>query len=212
MLTAIANLLIVEDDVALRTSLSAILATFGHRVRSAADGFSALAELRQEVPDIIVSDLNMPGMSGFEFLSVVRRRFPAIQVIAMSSAFVAGGVPNRGGRGRFLSKGQQPGVSVAHRGSDDEPGGAVVSHQRRQAGVCLGRAGWEEGYQSGIRYAHLPGVLEDVPPNLRADALPSARNMLHILRHALSLRDGPTCCCGASQATNPYAAPSLHTA
>jgi CheY-like chemotaxis protein len=109
MLTAIANLLIVEDDVALRTSLSAILATFGHRVRSAADGFSALAELRQEVPDIIVSDLNMPGMSGFEFLSVVRRRFPAIQVIAMSSAFVAGGVPIGVAADDFYQKGNSLG-------------------------------------------------------------------------------------------------------
>jgi CheY-like chemotaxis protein len=109
MLTAIANLLIVDDDAALRTSLSEILATFGHRVRSAADGFSALAELRQEVPDIIVSDLNMPGMSGFEFLSVVRRRFPAIQVIAMSSAFVAGGVPIGVAADDFYQKGNSLG-------------------------------------------------------------------------------------------------------
>lgn len=55
-------------------------------------GFSALFEIRQEMPDVILSDLNMPGMSGFEFLSVVRRRFPTILVIAMSAAFSGGGV------------------------------------------------------------------------------------------------------------------------
>jgi CheY-like chemotaxis protein len=101
----VANLLIVDDDAALRTSLSAILETFGHHVRSATDGFSALAELRQEIPDLIVSDLNMPGMSGFEFLSVVRRRFPTIQVIAMSSMGVAGGVPLGVAADAFYQKG-----------------------------------------------------------------------------------------------------------
>src|ERR1700690_561735 len=87
------NLLVVDDDAALRMSLSHIFAAFGHRVRCAADGFSALSEIRLEVPDVILSDLNMPGMSGFEFLSVVRRRFPTIKVIAMSSAFSGHDVP-----------------------------------------------------------------------------------------------------------------------
>ncbi len=62
-------------------------------MRSAEDGFSALAVIRNEIPDIILSDLNMPGMSGFEFLSVVRRRFPAIRAIAMSGALSGDGVP-----------------------------------------------------------------------------------------------------------------------
>src|ERR1700733_11072578 len=99
------NLLVVEDDAALLVSLSHIFAAFGHRVRCAADGFSALSELRLEVPDIILSDLNMPGMSGFEFLSVVRRRFPAIKVIAMSSAFAAGDIPLGVAADAFYQKG-----------------------------------------------------------------------------------------------------------
>jgi CheY-like chemotaxis protein len=82
-----AKLLIVDDDPSLRISLSHIFTELGYSVRSAEDGFSALFEIRQEIPDIILSDLNMPGMSGFEFLSVVRRRFPGIHVIAMSGAF-----------------------------------------------------------------------------------------------------------------------------
>ncbi len=39
------------------------------------------------MPDVIVSDLRMPNMSGFELLSVVRRRFPHIPVIAISGEF-----------------------------------------------------------------------------------------------------------------------------
>jgi CheY-like chemotaxis protein len=103
------NLLLVEDDAALRLSLSHIFAAFGHGVRCAADGFSALAELRIDVPDIILSDLNMPGMSGFEFLSVVRRRFPSIKVIAMSSAFAVDNIPPGVAADAFYQKGSNLG-------------------------------------------------------------------------------------------------------
>jgi hypothetical protein len=74
-------------------------------VRSAGNGFSALSEIRNAVPDVLISDLNMPGMSGFEFLSVVRRRFPAIPVIAMSGAFVGNSIPNGVPADAFYPKG-----------------------------------------------------------------------------------------------------------
>ena len=88
------SILIVEDEESVRTSLAMVLSALGHRVRSASDGLTALIEMRQEIPDILLSDLNMPGMSGFELLSVVRRRFPAVRVIAMSGAFSGDQVPS----------------------------------------------------------------------------------------------------------------------
>ena len=63
-----ASILIVEDEELVRTSLAEILKIFGHRVRCAADGFAALVEINEEVPEILLSDLNMPGMFGFELL------------------------------------------------------------------------------------------------------------------------------------------------
>ncbi len=81
------NLLIVDDEPSIRATLSWALTDFGYPVRTAEDGFSALIEIRKQIPDIVLSDLNMPGMSGFEFLSVIRRRFPSIPLIAMSGAF-----------------------------------------------------------------------------------------------------------------------------
>ncbi len=49
--------------------------------------------MKRELPDIVLSDLNMPGMSGFDFLPIVRRRFPGIHLIAMSAAFTGNEVP-----------------------------------------------------------------------------------------------------------------------
>lgn len=81
------HLLIVDDEPSTRYLMTQIFTNLGHSVRSAEDGFSALAQIRHQTPDILLSDLNMPGMSGFELLSVVRRRFPEMGVIAMSGAF-----------------------------------------------------------------------------------------------------------------------------
>jgi CheY-like chemotaxis protein len=99
------DLLIVDDDPTLRKSLSEIFEQFGYDVRSAQDGFSALCEIRQRTPDILISDLNMPGMSGFELLSVVRRRFPAVQTVAMSGAFAGDGLQLGVAADAFYEKG-----------------------------------------------------------------------------------------------------------
>jgi CheY-like chemotaxis protein len=88
------KLLVVEDEPTTRTLLSQILAGQGHAVRTAEDGFAALEQIREEVPDILLSDLNMPRMSGFELLSVVRRKIPGIYVIATSGAFSGDDVPH----------------------------------------------------------------------------------------------------------------------
>jgi CheY-like chemotaxis protein len=99
------TLLVVDDEPAVRTTLSHVLAEIGYSVRSAEDGVSALAEIQKDIPDIILSDLNMPGMSGFEFLSVVRRRFPSIWVVAMSGAFSGDEVPSGVAADNFYQKG-----------------------------------------------------------------------------------------------------------
>ena len=88
MLDAEENLLIVDNDPSIRFSMCQIFRHMGYRVRTAEDGFHALQEMNAETPDILVSDLNMPRMSGFELLSVVRRRFPSIYVIGMTGAYV----------------------------------------------------------------------------------------------------------------------------
>lgn len=56
--------------------MASLLQEEGYEVEMAEHGFDALALLQSIIPDLIISDLNMPLMSGFEFLPVVRRRFP----------------------------------------------------------------------------------------------------------------------------------------
>lgn len=105
MPTENAKLLIVDDTAPIRALFSAILTQSGYTVRLAEDGFSALAAIRNQVPDLILSDLYMPGMSGFELLSVVRRRFPYIPAIAMSGAFSGDSVPPGVAADAFYEKG-----------------------------------------------------------------------------------------------------------
>ena len=81
------RILVVDDDESVREVFALLLLKEGYEVAAAENGFDGLLKLKQLVPDVIISDLNMPKMSGFEFLSVVRRRFPQISVIASSGAY-----------------------------------------------------------------------------------------------------------------------------
>jgi len=87
------RVLVVDDQLGIRTSISLVLTEFGYSVRSAEDGNSALNAIRQENPDILISDFTMPGMSGRELLTHVRCLFPAIMVIAASGSFSGKEVP-----------------------------------------------------------------------------------------------------------------------
>jgi CheY-like chemotaxis protein len=101
-------ILVVDDDRIILESLAAALLDAGYTVRLAADGVSALAELRDFKPDVLLSDLNMPGMGGCELLSIVRRRFPAIRSVAMSAAYSSDEVPKGIAADAFYAKGIQP--------------------------------------------------------------------------------------------------------
>jgi len=81
------RILVVDDEPVILETSSLILQNNGYEVETAKDGFEALAKLRRSLPDLIISDLRMPNMSGFELLSVVRRRFPQIPVIAISGEY-----------------------------------------------------------------------------------------------------------------------------
>ena len=89
MLSPKRSVLIVDDLPEVRIPLAIILKKLGFVAHDVAGGFSALLDMRVQRPDILISGLHMKEMSGFELLSVVRRRFPQTLVIAMSDAHLA---------------------------------------------------------------------------------------------------------------------------
>ncbi len=82
------SVLIVDDLPEIRIPFVIILRRLGFSVRHAADGFSALLDMRVEQPDILVCGLKMKGMSGLELLSIVRRRYSETLVIATSDSYL----------------------------------------------------------------------------------------------------------------------------
>ncbi|HEV2645559.1 MAG TPA: response regulator [Acidobacteriaceae bacterium] len=99
------RILIVDDEEDLRQVGKALLEAQGYEVLCAEDGFEGLAALKRSLPDLIISDLSMPNMNGFEFLSVVRRRFPTIPVIVISGEFSGASVPESVLADAFFPKG-----------------------------------------------------------------------------------------------------------
>jgi CheY-like chemotaxis protein len=78
------RILLVDDEPLVRKLISLYLVAAGYVVRTAVDGLDAIGKLRAGPMDLIISDLNMPRMSGAELLKVVRRRFLQIPVIVIS--------------------------------------------------------------------------------------------------------------------------------
>jgi CheY-like chemotaxis protein len=78
------RILLVDDQPACLATLGTVLTRNSYVVDTAVDGLDALLKLKRSLPDLIVSDLRMPRMSGFELLAAVRQRFPHIASIAIS--------------------------------------------------------------------------------------------------------------------------------
>jgi CheY-like chemotaxis protein len=87
------SVLLVDDEPAIRNLLSSRLEQAGFEAQQAQDGIGGLMKLRQRLPHLIISDIEMPRMSGIEFIIVVRRRFPRLPVIVVSGSPRAGVPP-----------------------------------------------------------------------------------------------------------------------
>ncbi|HYQ45453.1 MAG TPA: response regulator [Polyangiaceae bacterium] len=83
-----ANILLVEDEPVARGALSELLTSSGYRVRVAADGAAALAELRSFSADLVLTNLQLPNTDGLELLRGLNRR-PAPPAVVMMIALGA---------------------------------------------------------------------------------------------------------------------------
>jgi nitrogen regulation protein NR(I) len=79
------HILIVDDDVQLRQSFEKILTEEGYTVKTASSGEVAIALVKAEVPDLVVMDVRMPGMSGLEAFRAMHEIEPKLPVIIMTA-------------------------------------------------------------------------------------------------------------------------------
>lgn len=79
------RILVVDDEENARIGLSRLLAKEGFIVDSVSNGFEALNYLRQQDVNLIVTDINMPGMNGITFLKELNKSFPQSNVIMITA-------------------------------------------------------------------------------------------------------------------------------
>ncbi|HEY9594634.1 MAG TPA: response regulator, partial [Spirochaetia bacterium] len=84
------RILVVDDSITARTLLKSILETAGYVVRTAVDGAEALATVKEESFDLVMSDVDMPRMNGFELTEKIRADrklsdLPVVLVTALES-------------------------------------------------------------------------------------------------------------------------------
>ena len=82
----VGTILVADDSAVVRTIVRRTLEKAGHSVQEAADGAEALNLIEKGAFDVLVTDLRMPGLDGFEVLSAVRERFLNTEVIILTGA------------------------------------------------------------------------------------------------------------------------------
>ena len=81
-----ARILVIDDEKPIREMLTDILEEEGHEVTCAKDGIEGIAQYRETLHDLIITDVFMPEKSGLETILDLKDEFPQIKIIAMSGA------------------------------------------------------------------------------------------------------------------------------
>src|SRR3954451_22988342 len=79
------RILIVDDEANARAALSEILRDEGYATETAADGFKALGKIEEFAPDVILTDLKMPGLDGIAFMEKAKSASPQTVFVVMTA-------------------------------------------------------------------------------------------------------------------------------
>lgn len=82
-------ILTVDDSASMRMLLKSSLTAQGYRIESAYDGEHGLERMHEVAPDLLITDINMPRMDGFELIEAVRAlpQFRGTPVLVLSTEF-----------------------------------------------------------------------------------------------------------------------------
>jgi CheY-like chemotaxis protein len=86
-------ILLVDDDQQVLDFMRRVLEGCGYEVSETTSGEAAVAMIRQRLPDLLILDLSMPEMDGFDLLRVKRYELPQLRVLAVSG-FLEGALLN----------------------------------------------------------------------------------------------------------------------
>jgi CheY-like chemotaxis protein len=98
------QILIVDDDDAIRDMVAMVLEDEGYQVATAPNGAQALGLIQQGAPSLVLLDLNMPVMTGWELHARLRTEAPGIPVVFMTAGQEASAEARRHAAAGFLAK------------------------------------------------------------------------------------------------------------
>ncbi len=85
-----AHILVIDDEAPLRSLVREILEREGHTVVDAEDGDGGLRLFRERLPDLVITDIIMPGKEGIETIQELRDECPGVRILAISGGGTRG--------------------------------------------------------------------------------------------------------------------------
>ena len=166
------KLLLVEDDLALQTSLVRALTRLGWAVEVCADGAGAVAHWRQCAPDVVLLDLSLPGLDGLQVLAQARQSGLSTPVLILTARGTVGDRVQglNAGADDYLPKPfdldeLEARVRALHRRQPDAQGASAVNTSAGAAPRSANHGGLRYDKDSGAIY-HQNQVLELTPREL----------------------------------------------
>lgn len=166
------KIMVVEDDVNLREIYSIRIAAEGYEISSAGDGEEALAVAVREKPDLILADVMMPKISGFDMLDILRTTPETAKIkVIMMTALSGEDQRARGerlGAERYLVKSQvgiEDVVNVIHEVLGDRPSPAMNPGQNVTQGESPAASAPGQPVPPPVSQAPASGVPTNTWPN-----------------------------------------------